>query len=555
MFSRSMLIAALVCAGIIVPNLMAQKKAEAAAPAKAAPAQPVPAKAAGSKAATVTGSAGVGGKGTGAAAKRTPITTANPGVRTSGSLARASAGRLPATVPAGSHDRMDAKGDAVRILPNGRASDVHDAQLGMDIHNNIAGGRRIDVELADHSHLSYDRGFGFISHSYSYHGRDFQRRNYYYHGRAYNRYYDRYAYRGRYLDVYSPYQYYSGGFYGWVYNPWAVPIAYAWGFGGAPWYGFYGGYFAPAPVYATPSLWLSDFVIGSALASGYQAQLADQAPAGNTGAAVPTPLTDETRQLIADEIKGQIALENMEAQRNAQHQDIEPQSSSIARMLSDGQPHVFVASREFDVIDAAGQACAVSDGDVLQLRNPRGAEATSATLVVIASKGRGAECPGQSTISVSLDELQEMQNGMRSALELGMAAMQSGQGKRGLPAAPPSAMAAPVKADIAENAPPADPAGFRLLEQVPTVADQSEKRVLAATSQAPGPDNAASSAPMVAANVPATHIASVAIGQSTGDIVAEIGEPLRIVNLGPKTVYVYKDMRVTFKAGQVSSVE
>ncbi len=34
-----------------------------------------------------------------------------------------------------------------------------------------------------------------------------------------------------------------------------------------------------------------------------------------------------------------------------------------------------------------------------------------------------------------------------------------------------------------------------------------------------------------------------------------MGQPVRIINLGPKTIYQYKDMKITFKAGKVSDVE
>ena len=73
-------------------------------------------------------------------------------------------------------------------------------------------------------------------------------------------------------------------------------------------------------------------------------------------------------------------------------------------MLSDGHPHMFVAGGNLDVTDAAsGQECALSDGDALQLQSPPPADATSANLVVMASKG-GSECPRASTVSVQVTD-------------------------------------------------------------------------------------------------------------------------------------------------------
>ncbi len=38
-------------------------------------------------------------------------------------------------------------------------------------------------------------------------------------------------------------------------------------------------------------------------------------------------------------------------------------------------------------------------------------------------------------------------------------------------------------------------------------------------------------------------------------MVAALGQPEKIVNLGPKQIYVYKDLKVTFLKGKVSDVQ
>ena len=72
-----------------------------------------------------------------------------------------------------------------------------------------------------------------------------------------------------------PPRYYPVGFYGRAYNPWAAPIAYSWGWGAAPWYGFYGAYFTPYPVYPSAAFWLTDYLIATSLQAVYAAQAAD----------------------------------------------------------------------------------------------------------------------------------------------------------------------------------------------------------------------------------------------------------------------------------------
>lgn len=264
-----------------------------------------------------------------------------------GGASHASASSHP--VPKGSHEVRTANGSVVRTRANGTRSDVHDAKRGMDIHHGLNGSRRISVERADHSRVvAYRGGRGYVQHPYMYRGHEFGHRSYYYHGRAYDRYYGRYYYRGAYMDVYAPSYYYAPAFYGWAYNPWPAPIVYGWGWGGNPWYGYYGSWFTPYPVYSSASLWLTDYLIANSLEAAYQAQ-ADAAAANAAALQASAPLTPETKALISAEVQRQVALENSEAQQNAQSQDVDYGSSGIARMLSDNQAHVFVAGGDLDL--------------------------------------------------------------------------------------------------------------------------------------------------------------------------------------------------------------
>jgi hypothetical protein len=468
-----------------------------------------------------------------------------------GGVAGIQHGNLSHAGPVGSHDRVGAHGEAVRMRANGRPSDIH--RGGMDIHHNLGGGRRVEVERADHSRLYYERGRpGYIAHPYAFRGHDYYRRSYYYNGRSYDRFYNHYGYHGVFLDVYAPSRYYGVGFYGWAYNPWAAPVPYAWGFAAAPWYGFYGAYFTPYPVYASPALWLTDYLISNSLAAAYEAHTASQAQAEATGTAPPAPLDAETKQMIADEVRRQVALENAEAQANTGQQVSDAASSSIARILSDGKPHVFVAAKEIDLVDDSGQECAVTDGDVLQLKSAPAPDAVAANLVVLSSKG-GIECRRPTTVSVIFEDLQDMQNHMRETIDQGLGELQTKQGTGGLPAAPASATAPPTTSLIAQNAPPPDPAGAQELAQQAQESEKAEQEALAATSGGASPDLAA--AGVGAAPAPAGPPATISMGQSIDDVKASMGQPTRIINLGPKTIYVYKDMKITFKAGKVSDVE
>ena len=48
---------------------------------------------------------------------------------------------------------------------------------------------------------------------------------------------------------------------------------------------------------------------------------------------------------------------------------------------------------------------------------------------------------------------------------------------------------------------------------------------------------------------------TIQLGQSTDEVVAALGQPEKIVNLGAKQIYVYKDLKVTFLKGKVSDVQ
>jgi len=191
-----------------------------------------------------------------------------------------------------------------------------------------------------------------------------------------------------------------------------------------------------------------------------------------------SPLTPEVKQLIAEEVRNQLALENSEASQTAQKQDVDPGSSGIARLLADGHPHIFVVGDGLDVTDvSSGQECHLSDSDALQLVTRPAESATSANLVVKASKG-GVECHTGSTVSIGLTDLQEMQNHMREMIDQGLQELQAKQGNGGLQSEPTSAQGNPTQTQYAAIAPPPDPRDESDLKTQIQQADQAESEVM-----------------------------------------------------------------------------
>ena len=487
----------------------------------------------GSHTTTGTTTTGVGGA-TGAAHTTTGAVGHGPsGAAGVGHAAGAS------RVPAGHTMVATRNGGSMTRRPDGRIASVHDTRRGMDVHRGLDGNRRVMVERADHSRVFVEHGgHGYVQRPYMYHGHEYARRSYYYGGHYYNNYYGRYYYRGVYVNPYYPAFYYGPGFYGWAYNPWAVPVAFAWGWGGNPWYGYYGGYFTPYPVYAGPAFWLTDYMVAASLQEAYQARAESQQQDALNN---PAPLTPETKALITDEVKRQIALENAEAQ-TGQTAEPDPASSSIQRALSDGVQHVFVAGQELDVVDASGRECEISQGDALQLAGQNPPDATEVDLIVLASKG-GKECPRGDTVSVGLPELQDMQNHMRETIDQGMAELQKKQGQGGLPAAPASARVAPTESVMALNAPPPPPQ-----DEIVTQLKEESKEADVAEKEAAGDVGAPT--PVASAEPP-----TVALGQTPDQVMGALGKPKSIMDLGNKKVFVYPDMKVIFHGGKVTDIQ
>lgn len=425
---------------------------------------------------------------------------------------------------------------------------VHTA-AGVNVYHGATGRTVVVREAPDHTRVFVERGgVGYVQHPYVYGGHPYLARTYYVGGRSYESFYRGYPYHGVYLEVYAPVRYYPVGFYGWALNPWVAPVPYRWGWGGAPWFGYYAWYFTPYPVYASPPLWLTDYLIGQSLNAAYQAQMNAQA----AGQVPPPPqgqvaMTPEVKQAIADEVRRQMALESAEAQSNSRGLEPDPASSGIAQMLSDNNPHVFVVGDPLDLINTAGQECAITEGDVLQLAGPPSPDGTAATLVVLASKG-GAECRSGSTVNVALTDLQNMQNHMRQTLDAGLADLQAHQ--NGLPSPPQTALAMATPASFTMGAPPPDPTVATQINQQYQLGTQAEQQTLA--DAGPG---------VTAAGVAGSGAAStgtpptVTLGQSIDQVTAILGPPAQVMDLGAKKIYVYPNLKVTFNNGQVADVE
>jgi len=323
---------------------------------------------------------------------------------------------------------------------NGAAATIQ--TKGMTISHPLRGPMTVVKESNGRRIVATGRQGGYVERPYlNRGGRSYVQRTYVVGGRSYVSVYRSYSYGGVVYYGYAPAYYYQPVYYGWAYNPWGAPVVYgpaAWGWAGSPWYGYYPGYFTPYAAYASASQWLTDYLLAANLQAAYaanakvEAPAADAASAGTGGAAASagqTPLSPEVKQMIAEEVKNQLAA----AQSAASSKGAAPAANQLPDALNPAE-RIFVVSSHLDVATAAGKECGLAPGDVVM----RMTDAPDANQNVTASvqSSKKADCAAGQTVSIGVQDLQEMHNQFRQQLDSGLQTLASNAGKGGLPQAP-----------------------------------------------------------------------------------------------------------------------
>lgn len=234
-------------------------------------------------------------------------------------------------------------------------------------------------------------------------------------GRHYAHVYREYRYRNFLYYRYVPAVYYGPRFYTWILTPWSMPVRYTW-FGAArpaPWFGFYAGYFTPYPTYASPSLWLTDFVLAENLRIAYESQTSPRLASSPN----ETKISAEIKALIADEVQQQLAAERQPDQAKITGEPLPPALTQ----------RFFVVSSDFEVM-AAGQTCSLTPGDIVQRKGREIFPDGTVAAEVVTSKA--GNCSADSAIAIGVAELQEMQNQFREQIDSGLKMMAENREKR-----------------------------------------------------------------------------------------------------------------------------
>jgi hypothetical protein len=400
-------------------------------------------------------------------------------------------------------------GGSARIRPNGQIRSVD--HNGMHIDHGFSGRRTVVTEHNGVRVVNTGRSSGYVQRPYmTVRGHSYYSRTYYFHGS-----YHTAVYRGYYWHGHAYYGFHAGfwfhpGFYAWGYHPWGAPVYWgigAWGWRGAPWWGFYSGWFTPYPYYTAPAYWLTDYLIAAELQSAYEARQdaeVDAAvaaasyggePAPATSASTTVTLTPEVKEAIADEVKAELAEQQAEAEPNGGSAQATPTpatapSSAPVDASAESKEQVPPAldpSRRTFVVDsdlsvtANGQECGMSAGDVLT----RLSDTPDANNMVSASvsASKKSDCAAGLTVSVKVDDLQEMQNHFDEQVDNGMKELAQKQGTDGMPKAPDTGI---VESDI--PAPQPDPTTAKTLQDQQEAADQAETQVKQEAAAAAPPD-------------------------------------------------------------------
>jgi hypothetical protein len=419
-------------------------------------------------------------------------------------------------------------GATAKMGSNGKVTSIHSGNT--TINHGAGGQRRVETRRADGSRVvSNGRHGGYVEHGFNRGGRSYNRRTYYRGGHAYTHVYGRGYYHGRYYNHYYPGSYYGRGYYGWAYGGWGAPVAFSWGWGGNPWYGYYGYYFNPYPVYAAPAFWITDYLIAANLQAAYavaaenanaaaananaaaananaaaeggdgggQQQVAQQGQGSGGGGAGAVILTPEVKAAIAEEVKAQIKAEQDAAAASGPQAPAAAPASTAQNSDPDAPPpagtpevvpdalnpnnRTFIVSDTLNPQLADGTECSLTQGDVLT-RIDDTADADQNVKVLVSGSQKG-DCHSGQQLSVSVDSLQEMHNHFREQIDDGLGELAKKQGTGGLPAAPAGSTTA--KANPEGQASP-DLTAQADLEKQNQQADSTEKEVQVAANEGVG---------------------------------------------------------------------
>jgi hypothetical protein len=393
------------------------------------------------------------------------------------------------------HQRMVGRSINERRLAGGSVMrESHPAGAGQvrEVSRSLAGGQVRVVRYGNTLSGTVERTIrpGFISRSFVSGGHVLYTRVYQQHvwhqfGRAF-------AY-----ETFVPAMRYPRVYYSWALAAWPRPVVYSWGWRAQPWYPMYGSLFTPYPVYTSPDLWMTDYIIAQSMQTAYQAQTAPPAsepspgeapwapapdssiaaPAAEPSYAAPAPQPGDTPPApqsidtpsapvapppaITPQVKAQL-----DAQIKVQLQEQQAAVATPVSLTTQSTPpalrpnHVFFqVAQPLEVPSGtANRYCSLSADDYI--KRTGGMSSDDWMIPVVVELSGPSECPVGLQTRIGLNDLNAMENEQEAQV---MEAMQAAS-KSMAPNGPPSGPGAHPTLITAGNAAP-DPSALDAIRQ------------------------------------------------------------------------------------------
>ena len=274
-------------------------------------------------------------------------------------------------------------------------------------------------------------------------------------------------------ETFVPAVRYPGAYYAWTLAAWPRPISYTWDWQVQPWYRTYGSQFTPYPVYTSPDLWMTDYIIAQGMQTAYQAQTvapssqpAQQgapampapdssvaAPAGQLGDAAPPPQPSDAPPVsqssatasapvalppaITTQVKAQLNAQikvQLQEQQAAAAMPVSLTTQSIPPALKPN--HVFFqVVQPIDVPSrTANGHCSLSANDYIKRT---GAMSNDDWMIpVVVELSRPSDCPEGLPTRIGLNDLNAMENEQEAQVMAAMQAASKSMGPNGPPSGP-----------------------------------------------------------------------------------------------------------------------
>lgn len=273
---------------------------------------------------------------------------------------------------------------------------------------------------------------------------------------------------------------YPRAYYTWALAAWASPLRYNWGWQVQPWYPAYGALFTPYPLYTSPDLWMTDYIISQSLQTAYQVQSAAPAPSAPAPSAAPPesptsqapvePEPDADSRVAAPAVQPDITTPTPQSQSP---QSIELPVAPVApppvitpqiktqldnqikvqlqeQQAAAGAPsnpgaqdtppalrpnHVFFqVVQPLSVPSNAGGYCSLTPNDYI--RRTGGMSQDDWMIPVVVELSGSADCPAGLQTRIGLNDLNAMENEQEAQVMEAMQAASKSMGPNGPPSGP-----------------------------------------------------------------------------------------------------------------------